>query len=148
MGITALSGSVLVMGLAFTLVPALLSLRWPSTTGQIQQVELKQFSVPVGRSGPGASGLHIVDRYAVGPQSYTHDVLSYDQPDGLSSLSRGNGFSEGRRVKVHYDPRRPQRAVLEPGLCAAQLRSSVDFALLPLGLMLLGFWTLRRLTSP
>ena len=61
---------------------------------------------------------HVRYKYAVGGRTYHGDriqVLPLGVTDEWQAWATVRRYAPGTEVRVHYDPQRPDRAVLEPG---------------------------------
>ncbi len=118
---------------------AFLSRRWPSTQGQIDQVEV----VYHGGGGPGTTNPYTKGSYAVkvaysywiAGQAYHHHRRCFGDYGG--SEQRANKIAEYYRttqqVTVYYHPQNPGVAVLEPGPRVSQLLPLLIAAVLMAG---------------
>ena len=92
------------------------AIRWPTTTGRVIEASINK-SRHGGLSGRGYEP-RVLYQYEVGGIPYTADRLTL----GLQALRTSEkaaekvlGLRRGDSVQVHYNPRRPSRAVLRPG---------------------------------
>jgi hypothetical protein len=94
------------------IMPALRSVAWPSTEGEIVARDMDSSLV---RYNP------VVEyRYEVGGSEYRGHRISFAPTLTVSNADRALGafhtYSPGRKVDVYYDPAHPDRSVLEPGM--------------------------------
>ena len=92
------------------------ALRWPATTGRVLEATIDR-----SRHGGFSSGRYeprVRYEYEVAGRRYIGDRLTF----GLLALRSSVYAAEklfrqkpGDAIRVHYDPRRPERAVLRPG---------------------------------
>lgn len=99
------------------------TLRWPSTEGAIEESRLV--------SDTDDLFPHILFSYRVGVQTYRREL---GFPGGTSptpefAASYVKKFPVGARVRVFYNPERPDQATLEPGLAQG------DWMILTLGIL-------------
>jgi hypothetical protein len=88
---------------------------WPTTTGVIEESQIVRASK--------GDGVRVVYSYSVDDVRYSSKNLSYTRLDGargewlLPDTPQGivSRYPVGREAPVHYDPRDPRNAVLEPG---------------------------------
>lgn len=100
------------LGITFALVgvislqPALRSLRWPAASGEITE------SDPVAgvRYTYTAAG-----RVYTGSRVSFHDSGLFSGRLGAPTAQTPAGYPAGMVVQVYYDPKAPDRSVLEPG---------------------------------
>ncbi|MEO0413887.1 MAG: DUF3592 domain-containing protein [Verrucomicrobiota bacterium] len=96
---------------------------WPSTSGQITELSIKQ-----GRkSGKKENSFNskrtyqpVVNyRYQVGDEAFTGNRVTYEPLSRSSSRVRAerviSAFTEGQTVTVFYDPDAPEKSVLQTG---------------------------------
>lgn len=101
------------VGAVWDLVDGLRSVEWPSVDGRT-----------VGHGASLGASKYKVDDALVIAYAYTVGGIEYQgmrfDYAGRNSLSRSHAllqkYKVGRRVRVYYDPKRPDRAVLEPGV--------------------------------
>lgn len=113
----ALIGIVVATAGMVGLQPAMRSLGWPSTQGEI-------LSARVTRQD-GRPHAEVRYRYRAGETTFTGRRISYHGGRTLPGFPTEppeaviKRYSPGAVVPVYYDPRSPDRAVLEPGAGAA-----------------------------
>ncbi len=111
--IAFLSGSYLVASSTRDLVDGIRSHGWPTVPGRIVAHGV---SVGVSRYRVDDS-YEVAYRYTVDGVEYEGRRFDYAGRNSFASPSRlASGLATGSRVRVHYDPRHPDRAVLEPGV--------------------------------
>ena len=118
--------------------------RWPTTEGQIleSRVELdlkSTSSIPSYRP-------RVRYRYRVNGKEYTSEKLTYKGYSTVQEVVQEmvRPYRIGSSVQVHYHPRHPARAVLEPGTT----RKYLIPILLAAGLMAAGITALMGITGP
>jgi hypothetical protein len=101
--------------------------RWPSTTGQIVEAEVREVRSRSTSSTPGSiSYMPLVTyEYEVGGEVLRSAQITFgagktfrDRAAAELELSR---YPVGCRLPVYYDPARPRRAVLQQGSSSGQL---------------------------
>ncbi len=134
--IVSLVGLVLFGGAAAALgwvwLRSLLSRRWPTTPGQVKSVELV---LPLHNRLQGRAS--VLYHYTVNAQTYSGSRVRFgDWLIYSSFVAReiAGRYPQGRRVTVHYNPRNPQDATLEPAVATVLM--------MWLGIMLFGFTTI------
>ena len=94
------------------MMPALRSLSWPSTEGEILARDLD--------SSPLRYNPVVEYRYEVGGSQFRGHRISFAPTMTVSDADRALGtfhkYLPGRKVDVYYDPTHPERSVLEPGI--------------------------------
>ena len=106
------AGVFLIVGGVYFRMLSLRSRSWPVVNGVITESHITY-------SGTGSkrrsSGSHVTYRYGVNGKFYNGNIVSY-APDILESATGTvNRYPQGADVQVHYDPRDPATAVLDPG---------------------------------
>ena len=106
------------------------SSRWPTVPGRITEVgvekrRLHRRTVFVCR---------VAFRYVVDGAEYRSTQASFDDywgmgPSEAAAATLATRYPEGKTVTVHYDPRQPERGVLEPGVPRAQIVLKAGMAL-------------------
>lgn len=116
---------------AFQLFRALLASRWPEVEGEIGGTRLVH---RLDADGPSADYDYVAYRYRVGGRAYRNDRVRFgpqiaptsivpeadpppDNPWAAADLARR--YPTGQRVRVRYNPRRPQDSVLHVGPSAS-----------------------------
>jgi hypothetical protein len=105
--------SYMTLSAVWDLIDGVRSLDWPSVEGR---------TIDHGVS-LGATKYRVDDALVIA-YAYTVDGVEYQGTRfdyaGRNTMSRSRTllktYGVGRRVRVHYDPKRPDRAVLEPGI--------------------------------
>jgi hypothetical protein len=106
------AGVVLIVGGVSFRMLSLRSRSWPVVSGVITESHITYSGTGTKRR---SSGSHIAYRYGVNGTFYQGSVVSY-APDLLESATTTvNRYPQGAEVKVHYDPKDPATAVLDPG---------------------------------
>jgi Protein of unknown function (DUF3592) len=101
---------IVLLALLFTGVwQGRVSLKWPTVEGEIVESYVWE--------DDEASRPRVRYRYQVDDQEYTSDFITFKaywlvRKTAETMVDR---YPVGSRVQVHYNPRRPNRAVLEPG---------------------------------
>jgi hypothetical protein len=116
------------------------SRRWPTTEGEVfdSRVEDKPTS-----TDPHSYRPKVLYRYRVNDREYVSENFSYGYLTSLEVVEEMvDRYPTGSQVQVHYHPRHPNWAVLEPGMtlkvCLIPL--AIAAGLLAVGLsVLLGF---------
>jgi uncharacterized protein DUF3592 len=106
------AGVVLIVGGVYFRMLSLRSRSWPVVSGVITESHLTYSGTGTKRT---SSGSYIAYRYGVGGKFYNGSVVSYAPDIFESATSTVNRYPQGADVQVHYDPRDPATAVLEPG---------------------------------
>jgi hypothetical protein len=105
-------GVVLLVFGAYTRVQSLRSRSWPVVAGVITESRVLSSR---NSSGQWSHSPRIRYRYAVDGKTYNGDTISYAKGlfDGASvKVSR---YPQGSVVGIHYNPKDPASAVLDPG---------------------------------
>ena len=96
------------------------ALTWPTASGRVASTEVKIHKSSTRRSGGGYTNTTTYEpvvyyTYSVGGQSYTGRRLSYGgfQAGEQSARDKIASYPDGSLVQVHYNPGKPQDAVLE-----------------------------------
>ena len=106
------AGVVLIVGGVYFRMLSLRSRSWPVVPGVITESHRTYSGTGTKRR---SSGSHIAYQYAVNGKFYKGSVVSY-APDLLESATGTmNRYPQGAEVQVHYDPKDPATAVLDPG---------------------------------
>ncbi len=89
------------------------SRKWPATGGEILESRVEEES----DEGSIRYVAKVKYRYCVGGREFTADEITFkayavDEKSAEATVAR---YPVGSRPQVHYDPRRPDHAVLEPG---------------------------------
>ena len=124
------------VGLAASLFYQLRALGFYTTEGVIVSTKLEQHS-----DSEGTSYTPVVEfRYSVGRQEHVGRRINYSWIATSSQAARQviEQYPAGRRVTVHYDPRRPDDSLLEPGLHSGQ--AFLALFLLPFNIIMAGCW--------
>jgi hypothetical protein len=93
------------------------STRWPRTTGEVRRSEVvvTDLGVRQGRSNlEGAA--HVLYVYDVNGETYFGHRIQFGPEWWWFAGRDARAYPPGRAVEVAYDPRRPTRSVLRPGL--------------------------------
>lgn len=110
------------------------TLRWPSTEGAIEESRLV--------SDTDDLFPHILFSYRVGVQTYRRELgfPGGTNPTPEFAASYVKKFPVGARVRVFYDPERPDQATLEPGLAQGDwMIFALGLSATILGILLLVF---------
>lgn len=115
------------------------SLQWPSVVGQVIEAESRQIAGT--RTGSGWM-VRVSYAYQVGDVEFVGTRQRFSRRIGGQTRVQADDelrqYVPGGAVLVHYDPRRPQRAVLKPGPDQrAYFGMVVGFGLLLIALL---FW--------
>ncbi len=111
--------TLLFIGQAWSIAPALRTRFWPSVPGKVVSVRVTRHrdAKPAGawRFTP-----EITYRYSVDGRTYENGRLSFSRPpvstpDRQHAKAVAARYPRGNRVRVYYDPRRPEYAALETG---------------------------------
>lgn len=110
----AFAGAVALFAI-YQFVTALRTYRWPTTSGTVRGTGVDTSS---GSEGSTKYSPEIRYEYEVDDTSYVSSRIAVDDWPSFGSRSRARSWLEeypdGDEVTVHYDPRRPDRSVLEP----------------------------------
>ena len=94
---------------------------WPTTRGVVVRSRVERHEHG-GRSPYVDHEAEVRYRYTVGGRAYESGTLAigvFDEyRDVAEARRRAGGYPVGSTVRVHYDPRAPERSALEPGLRA------------------------------
>ena len=130
-GLTALAWAL------FDLRFAVASLRWPLASGEVTSTNLRtrwrKSLIPTWQ-------VHLLYTYAVGRQVLTGERIFFGEEFCTSAraVHIANRYPPHTPVQVHYDPKRLDRAVLEPGLTPYPFYGLViSIVLIGMGLVLL-----------
>ncbi len=99
-----------------------LSRGWPTSEAVVARVEMTSHTSRDTRRQSSTTTYHaeLSFRYAVGGHEYTTDQVSWGQTlgsgDPTEAVVLALSYPEGRRVRVHYNPAKPDEAVVKPGL--------------------------------
>lgn len=99
-----------------------LSRDWPTAEAVVSRVEMTSSTSRDTRRQTSTTTYHadLTFRYAVAGREYTTDQVRWGQTlgsgDPTEAVVLALRYSEGRRVRVHYNPGRPDEAVVRPGL--------------------------------
>ena len=114
--VVAFGGLFVLFGL-YTVVNALRTYRWPTTTGVVRGQDVSTSS-----SSQGGSTTHhpkLRYEYEVEGDTYVSSRIAVGSGPSFGSRSGARewleDYPEGSEVTVRYNPRRPDRSVLEPG---------------------------------
>ena len=121
------------------------SLRWPTVEGEVlsSRVEVDSTSDAVGLSYRPK----VRYRYAVHGRNYVSESFTYKghSTEQEAAEEMAGRYRRGSLVKVHYHPRRPKWAVLEPGTTLTQYIIAVIFST---GMLTLGIALLLGIVKP
>jgi hypothetical protein len=91
---------------------------WPSVPGEVITAMVER-SVETDEDGTTTSYTpRTVYRYSVDGQQYTCDDVAVGSAPSYSSRTRAQNklaYETGQKVTVYYNPKKPAKAVLEPG---------------------------------
>jgi hypothetical protein len=90
------------------------SRNWPIAPGIITESYVQSNDSLTGRRQRSRSA-RITYRYPVDGKAYNGDVISYGKGFFDGEYMQVGRYPQGSRVDVHYDPKNPARAVLDPG---------------------------------
>src|SRR5262245_7095352 len=124
------------VGLAASLFYQLRALGFRTTEGVIVSAKLEEHS-----DSEGTSYTPVVEyRYSVGRREHVGRRINYSWMATSSQSARRaiEQYPAGQRVTVHYDPRRPDDALLEPGLHSGQ--AFMALFLLPFNIVMAVCW--------
>lgn len=113
--------ALLVLGLK-NVWRGLASTDWPSTEGIVSKVEMTTSTSRDTHRRNITTTYHaeLNFRYSVNGRDYGTDQVRWGQilgsGDATEAVVLALSYPEGRRVKVHYNPRRPEEGVVKPGL--------------------------------
>jgi len=115
------------------------ALTWPVISGTVVATDIKKHSYSSGRGGQRRVHYEPIVNYtyAVGGQNYNGKRLTYgaiEVSEEAASEKLGQ-FPQGGPVEVHYNPRKPQEAVLELGLEAGKINLFAGYAFLGIGVL-------------
>lgn len=93
------------------------STRWPRAAGEVRssQVVVTDLGARQGRSNLEGA-VHILYVYDVGGEAYFGHRIQFGPQWWWFAGRDARAFPPGRAVDVAYDPQRPTRSVLRPGL--------------------------------
>lgn len=126
---------------------------WPVAKGSVIQSEIEKRTE---FTGTGSSRRKVVKSYAV--VKYTYSVGNREFQSGRITFGQSKNahntvarYPKGRSIQVHYDPQKPDQAVLEPGADA-----TLSLVFIGLGVVLAliglrvaaGFWKRAKVLSP
>jgi hypothetical protein len=141
-GVMSALGLASVLKQAYYLHFALRSNQWPTAKGRIVSASWGPMTVTPARHGLAGTVVNLRYSYDVGGQPLEGYLVSYKGVvAGLRSTARqvARRYPEGTHVLVHYDPRHPSRAVLEPGPGVSSfVRVGLGAAMFGVGLWALG----------
>jgi hypothetical protein len=105
--------SFVTVSCAWDLIDGLRSRGWPTVRGRILG---HGFSLGATKH-PGDDSVVFAYEYTVGGVEYRGARFDYAGRNRVAeSAELMETYFPGRRVMVHYDPKRPDRAVLQPGI--------------------------------
>ncbi len=121
---------------AIVLTNAKASGSWPSVPGKVTESRVVS---KTSRDSDGHSdttySAHVVYRYEVENAEYTCDTVSFGEY-GTNTPKHAREivvrYPKGKEVTVHYEPEKPTKAVLEPGVTWS------SYAVLGFGLIFVG----------
>jgi hypothetical protein len=124
---------------------------WPTTGGVVVRSQVARHEHG-GRSPYVDHEAEVRYRYTVGGRAYESGRIAigvFDEfRDVTEAQRRASGFPVGGPVRVHYDPRAPERSTLEPGVRApgAGMWTALwgGLVLAGLGLAAAGWRSVRR----
>ncbi len=111
--------ALLFIGQAWSITPALRTRFWPSVAGKVISVRITR-----QRDGKPAGAWRytpeITYRYSVDGRTYENGLLSFSRPpvstpDRQQAKAIAARYPRESRVRVYYNPRRPEYAALEAG---------------------------------
>lgn len=114
-------GALLLLGLK-NIWRGLRSPAWPTTEGVVSKVEMTSSTSRDSRSQRSTTTYNadLTFRYSVGRAALTTDQLQWGQTlgsgDPAEAVVQALNYPEGRKVTVFYNPRKPEEAVVRPGL--------------------------------
>jgi hypothetical protein len=94
------------------------SVSWPSVGGRVISSSVERHTSSGSRGSSTTYGAEVQYDYTVDGTKYSADRVSFgDYSSSSPGHARGivNRYPAGSEVSVHYDPARPDVAVLEPG---------------------------------
>jgi len=123
-GLVVLFGLYLFLKGARNVQLAVVSTRWPTTSGRAVSSQTTRDASPDTRTSPSTVTFdtRTVIHYAVNGRDYTTDILHFGQTLGSGDKSEAAlqrlRYPAGKDVTVSYNPASPSTAVMKPGLHA------------------------------
>ena len=110
------------------------SLSWPKTSGTV--VESRLDGTRAENTSP-----RITYSYTVQEQQYSSSVISFTEKTTVKSEAQKiiDRYPEGSTVEVYYNPLKPQKSTLQPGVPSASIGFLAIFAAAALTLLFLTF---------
>ncbi len=114
--------TLLFVGQAWSIYPALRTRFWPSVSGKVVSVRIERHR-DTGPAGTWRYTPTITYRYTVNGRAYENGLLSFSRPpvqtpDRQRAKAVAARYPRGSRVRIYYNPRQPEHAALETGLGA------------------------------
>lgn len=113
---------------------------WPGTAGQIVESGV---ATTTDSEGDKTYRLAVHYRFVVNGAEYTGKLVNFGTPYARSPARLqpvADRYPVGAAVTVYYDPRNPERAVLEPGKLSEAAPQAATGALLLIGALLITVW--------
>ena len=122
---------------------------WPATNGSVIQSEVVKRT---RTTGTGANRRKVVEHipevaysYSVDGQPYRSSRITFGAINKLNAGKTVARYPKGKRIKVFYNPQKPDQAVLAPGAGAT---GSLVFIGIGIGLALMGAFSSIKYLKP
>jgi hypothetical protein len=89
--------------------------RWPRVEGRVLEASVTGLPIAPLRRAPRAAVPIIEYEYSVDGQRYRNNRVSFGSFTVSEAIATTAFYKRAKHVQVAYDPRRPERAVLETG---------------------------------
>ena len=135
-----LLGGLVSIAAAHSIVMGWSSRDWPQTGGEVAIAYVRVIRSSTRNTTTYEA--NVAYQYRVQGTDYASSNISYKSvefEDGRKIVER---YPEGKAVSVYYDPRRPQRAVLEPGIHWSGILwmlMGLVFLIFGMGVLIIGF---------
>lgn len=123
------------------------SAEWPTADGKVTKSEV---SYSTDADGGDSYSPEVTYTYTVNNTSYSNNTIKFGE-NAYSSRNKAEGIASsypvGKNVTVYYDPEKPERSVLEPGVSAGSyivIGIGVFFILITLILIPISFFARNR----
>jgi hypothetical protein len=113
------AGGALLIVAGFTAREALAARAWPTAEGWVSSASVVEY--PSGEDGAPLYAADVHYFFYIGEQIYRGTRIRLDDrssPDRAAAEAVAARYSRGQQVIIHYNPRSPAQALLEPGFPA------------------------------
>lgn len=126
-----LTSMILLLIAGIQAMKAMASKNWPTTEGVVLHSDIAS-----SHSSEGGTSYRAVVHYQynVGERAYTNDLVAFGAKNSFGgyggAVKTADKYSQGTPVRVHYDPNKPQTAVLETRSAAGCLLGGMGIVFL------------------